>query len=118
MAQRQQTDTVAIPAPRGRILDAAGTPLAGNVEYVTMGLAPREVRDRQALAAVLRSLRLPRAVVRQATDPGRVWLHVPGLFPHEAVADLRIETTGRQVRAVAADVQQRLGQRVAKPRPA
>ena len=89
VAQRQQTDTVAIPAPRGRILDAAGTPLAGNVEYVTMGLAPREVRDREALAAVLRSLRLPRAVVRQATDPGRVWLHVPGLFPHEAVADLR-----------------------------
>jgi len=36
---------------------------------------------------------------------------------YESVADLRIETTGRQVRAVAADIQQRLGQRVAKQSP-
>lgn len=34
---------------------------------------------------------------------------------YENTADLRIETTGRQVRAVAADIQQRLTQRVAKP---
>jgi shikimate kinase len=34
---------------------------------------------------------------------------------YENTADLRIETTGRQVRAVAADIQQRLSQRVAKP---
>ena len=33
---------------------------------------------------------------------------------YEGAADLRIETTGRQVRAVAADIQQQLGQRVAK----
>jgi shikimate kinase len=36
---------------------------------------------------------------------------------YEKAADLRIETTGRQVRAVAADIQQRLGQRVAKQSP-
>jgi shikimate kinase len=36
---------------------------------------------------------------------------------YEEAADLRIETTGRQVRAVAADVQQRLAERVAKPSP-
>ena len=36
---------------------------------------------------------------------------------YEETADLRIETTGRQVRAVAADIQQRLGQRVAKQSP-
>jgi shikimate kinase len=36
---------------------------------------------------------------------------------YEGTADLRIETTGRQVRAVAADIQQRLTQRVAKPAP-
>ena len=36
---------------------------------------------------------------------------------YEGAADLRIETTGRQVRAVAADIQQRLGQRVAKQTP-
>jgi len=33
---------------------------------------------------------------------------------YEQLADLRIETTGRQVRAVAADVAQRLARRVAK----
>jgi shikimate kinase len=36
---------------------------------------------------------------------------------YEKAADLRIETTGRQVRAVAADIQQRLGQRVANQSP-
>jgi shikimate kinase len=34
---------------------------------------------------------------------------------YEEAADLRIETTGRQVRAVAVDIQQRLAERVAKP---
>jgi shikimate kinase len=34
---------------------------------------------------------------------------------YEGTADLRIETTGRQVRAVAADIQQRLAERVANP---
>ena len=37
---------------------------------------------------------------------------------YESAADLRIETTGRQVRAVAADIQQRLRERVAKLKPA
>jgi shikimate kinase len=36
---------------------------------------------------------------------------------YEKAADLRIETTGRQVRAVAADIHQRLDQRVAKRSP-
>jgi shikimate kinase len=36
---------------------------------------------------------------------------------YETTADLRIETTGRQVRAVAADIQQRLNERVAKLTP-
>jgi cell division protein FtsI (penicillin-binding protein 3) len=89
VAQRQQTDTVAIPAPRGGIYDAEHAPLARNIEYVSIGIAPREVRDRTALAATLRELKLSRSLIRQATDPDRVWLHVPGLFPHDAVAELR-----------------------------
>jgi shikimate kinase len=36
---------------------------------------------------------------------------------YEDSADIRIETTGRQVRAVAVDIHQRLKQRVAKPDP-
>jgi shikimate kinase len=35
---------------------------------------------------------------------------------YESSADLRIETTGRQVRAVAADIQQRLRERIANPK--
>jgi shikimate kinase len=34
---------------------------------------------------------------------------------YEDIADVRVETTGRQVRAVAADLEQRLAGRVAKP---
>ena len=34
---------------------------------------------------------------------------------YEGIADVRIETTGRQVRAVAADLEQRLAGRVANP---
>ena len=37
---------------------------------------------------------------------------------YESCADIRIETTGRQVRAVAADVLERLKERVAKLKPA
>ena len=36
---------------------------------------------------------------------------------YESAADLRIETTGRQVRAVAADILERLRERVAKHEP-
>jgi shikimate kinase len=36
---------------------------------------------------------------------------------YEGAADLKIETTGRQVRAVAADIHQRLKERVAKLKP-
>jgi hypothetical protein len=36
---------------------------------------------------------------------------------YENAADLRIETTGRQVRAVAADIHQRLQERVANLEP-
>jgi shikimate kinase len=36
---------------------------------------------------------------------------------YENTADLRIETTGRQVRAVAADIQSKIGHRVAKQSP-
>lgn len=89
VAQRQQTDTIAIPAPRGRILDATRTVLARNIEYVRVGIAPREIRDREALREALGPLKLSRALVRQAMDRDRVWLHVPGIFPHETVDGLR-----------------------------
>ncbi len=36
---------------------------------------------------------------------------------YEGTADLRVETTGRQVRAVAVDIHQRLTQRVANASP-
>jgi shikimate kinase len=48
----------------------------------------------------------PRAVLERLMVVRRPW--------YEGIADLRVETTGRQVRAVAADIAQRLADRVAK----
>ncbi len=88
-AIRQQTSTVTIPAPRGAIFDVDGIPLARNVEYVSLGISPREIRDQPRLASVLRRLRLPARTIRQATNPELMWLAVPGRFPRESVAELR-----------------------------
>ena len=89
VAEGQQRDTERIPAPRGGVYDMEGIPLARNIEYVSMGISPRELRDRQAVGRVLAELRLPRATVRQATDPNRAWVAIPGRFPHDAVRELR-----------------------------
>ncbi len=88
-AIRQQTSTATIPAPRGAIFDVDDIPLARNVEYVSLGISPREISDQPRLASVLRRLRLPARTIRQATNPELMWLAVPGLFPRESVAELR-----------------------------
>jgi cell division protein FtsI (penicillin-binding protein 3) len=89
VAAGQQRDTERIPAPRGVVYDMEGIPLARNIEYVAMGISPRELRDRQAVGRALTALRVPPATVRQAMDPDRAWVAVPGRFPHDAVRDLR-----------------------------
>jgi cell division protein FtsI (penicillin-binding protein 3) len=86
-ARRQHVAAAEIPAPRGRILDAAGFALAESRELVTLEIAPREVRDRGALARALRTAGTPEAWVRRATDPGRKWVTLPGRYlPTDAAA--------------------------------
>jgi cell division protein FtsI (penicillin-binding protein 3) len=79
-ADRQHVAAAEIPAPRGRILDAAGVALAESRELVKLEVAPGEVRDRGALAKALRAAGTPDAWVRRATDPRRKWVTLPGRY--------------------------------------
>ncbi len=76
-AERQHVTDAEIPAPRGRILDAAGFTLAGSRELVRLEVAPREVRDREALARALRAAGTSDGWVRRATDRSRAWVTIP-----------------------------------------
>ena len=89
VAAGQQRDTEPIPAPRGGVFDMEGIPLAGNIEYVSIGISPRELRDRKAVASELMKMKVPPSTVRLVGDTDRVWIAVPGHFTHEAVRDLR-----------------------------
>ena len=78
----------------------------GTVVYLETNI---ETLVRRTKAAKTRPLLMndePRAVLEQ--------LMVVRRPLYEGIADLRVETSGRQVRAVAADIQQRLAERVAK----
>jgi shikimate kinase len=96
----------------GAILDAANRERlakTGTVVYLETTL---DTLVRRTKAAKTRPLLMnddPRAVLE------RMMLVRRPLY--EDAADLRIETTGRQVRAVAADIHQRLRSRVAKLEP-
>jgi shikimate kinase len=96
----------------GVILDAANRERlakTGTVVYLETTL---DTLVRRTKAAKTRPLLMnddPRAVLE------RMMLVRRPLY--EDAADLRIETTGRQVRAVAADIHQRLRSRVAKLEP-
>ncbi|HUQ51984.1 MAG TPA: shikimate kinase [Gammaproteobacteria bacterium] len=103
-------DGVVVATGGGVILDAknrARLTETGTVVYLETNV---ETLVRRTKASKTRPLLLnddPRSVLE------RMMLIRRPLY--EGTADLRIETTGRQVRAVAADIQQRLAQRVAKP---
>lgn len=70
-----------IPAPRGAILDRNGIPLALSQERYTVGVAPRELENRDSVQALLkRVLGAPDKRVRLLTDTTRKWVVIPGLF--------------------------------------
>jgi len=102
-------DGVVVATGGGVILDARNRERlakSGTVVYLETNI---ETLVRRTKAAKTRPLLMnddPHAVLER--------LMVARRPLYEATADLRIETTGRQVRAVAVDIQQRLGQRVAK----
>ena len=103
-------DGVVVATGGGVILDAANRErlvATGTVVYLETNI---ETLVRRTKAAKTRPLLMnddPRAVLER--------LMVTRRPLYEQTADLRVETTGRQVRAVAVDIQQRLAHRVAKP---
>ena len=78
-AERQQREKVVLPAERGTLYDRNGVPLATTREMIRVAIAPGEVRDRDRVAAELRSaLGLTREGVRRALDRNRRWVVIPG----------------------------------------
>ena len=102
-AARQQLAAREVPAPRGRIVDAAGLVLAQSREMVQLEIAPREIRsgERAALRRALIAARVKPEWVARALDARRTWVTLPGRVLSTDVAAL---TRLRGVHASAASV--------------
>ena len=79
-------DTVA--APRGPILDASGNVLVDSHELVHLDIAPKEIRDREKVASLLRAAHVAPALIRRAVDPQVKWVSLPDLYVASDVAGL------------------------------
>jgi cell division protein FtsI (penicillin-binding protein 3) len=81
-AAKQQMTSAEMPAPRGAILDAAGTVLVESRPLIRLAVAPREVRAdaRVRLTSALEDAGVPRETIRKATDTTLKWVTVPGRF--------------------------------------
>ncbi len=76
---RMQSD---LAAERGAILDRDGVPLALSHETFRVGVAPHELKDREATASLLgEALHLPSSEARRITMADTRWVTVPGRFP-------------------------------------
>ncbi|HEX5438765.1 MAG TPA: penicillin-binding transpeptidase domain-containing protein [Gemmatimonadaceae bacterium] len=87
-AHRQHFAVDDLPAPRGEILDANGTPLAESREMVRVSVAPRELRNRTATAHALAALGVAPRWIARATDTHRAWVTLPGDFMPGAASTL------------------------------
>src|SRR5829696_7201392 len=88
-ATRQHVAASSIPAPRGLILDASGTPLAESRERVQLAIAPTEIRDPKKLARELRRAGMDASWIARLSDPKRKWVQLPRSFvPTEVEAVL------------------------------
>ena len=102
-------DGVVVATGGGVILDPANRERlaqTGTVVYLETTIDTLVRRTKTAKTRPLLMTDDPRAVLERMMVVRRPL--------YEGAADLKIETTGRQVRAVAADIQQQLTQRVAK----
>jgi shikimate kinase len=109
IADLTKLDNVVVATGGGVILDTANRErlaATGTVVYLATDLDTLVRRTRSAKVRPLLANGDPRTVLERLMEIRRPL--------YEQLADLRIETTGRQVRAVAADVAQRLARRVAK----
>ena len=84
MADGQQRSSETVPAPRGTVLDRDGVQLAVSHETFSVGVAPREIVDRDvAVRRLMDALDLTSREARRVTDPGRRWAPVRGRFSAE-----------------------------------
>lgn len=88
LALRQQVGGGILPALRGQILDANGEVLAESREVVRLSVAPREVRDLDALRRALGDAGVPSATIRRATDTSYAWVDLRQRFLAQDVAPL------------------------------
>jgi shikimate kinase len=105
-------DGVVVATGGGVVLDAGNRErlaATGTVVYLETNIDTLVRRTKSAKTRPLLMNDDPRAVLERLMTIRRPL--------YEGTADLRVETTGRQVRAVAADIHQRLAQRVANPSP-
>ena len=86
IGQRQHYVSSGLPAPRGQILDATGRPLVESREMVRISVAPRQVRNRAALARDLKLASVDPRFVSMSLDTMRKWVDVPGAFLPNSVA--------------------------------
>jgi cell division protein FtsI (penicillin-binding protein 3) len=87
-ATRQHVAASSIPAPRGLIVDASGTPLAESRERVQLAIAPPEVRDPVRLARELARAGLDASWLARLGDPKRKWVQLPGSFVPSSVQNV------------------------------
>lgn len=85
-ATRQHVAAADIPAPRGLILDASGTPLAESRERVQLAIATPEVRDPKALARELKRAGVDASWLARLSDPKKKWVQLPKSFVPSEVA--------------------------------
>jgi shikimate kinase len=113
IASLTSLDSVVVATGGGVILDAGNRERlakTGTVVYLETNIDTLVRRTKSAKTRPLLMNDDPRAVLERLMTIRRPL--------YESTADLRVETTGRQVRAVAADIHQRLTQRVANASPA
>ena len=81
-AARQHHTSVEIAAVRGSVLDRSGVELAISREAFRVSVAPRELRDVEAVTRLLsETLGLEERVVLQATTSSKPWRVLPKAFP-------------------------------------
>ncbi len=82
LAESQHRTDKVVPAARGTIYDRDETPLAVSREMFRVGLAPRELKDRSRVRALLaKDLDLPHSEVTRLVSTDRRWSVVPGSYP-------------------------------------
>jgi len=81
-AARQHHTSVEIAAVRGSVLDRSGVELAISREAFRVSVAPRELRDVEAVTRLLsETLGLEEQVVLEATTSSKPWRVLPKAFP-------------------------------------